>query len=415
MPDIPQFVPSLVKRQIRARGPVEAIVVNDTLDELHSDIQALTDGFNRIQLDLDRAKRIASEEALTLRERVRELEGRITAQHQFAANANETLVFNTTFGDLSAFDFSGFPVSRRLRVDTAYGSATVPYNAYRSRFHIVDTRTSKLFVPSNLKITINGIDEGDGEVTEGTPANAFNGQNESFWLRAIAFPLADDRDSVTLQMDVEVPLTFAQESNVLVINPYPQGQIDILSVTYSVDTSTPSTPLPGFPSGGIKDAKATKLYFAPIAITRLRITLRQRHWVEREELKVFSYGAQEIDLGLVEFDKTSDPSILNNHGAVVRIDAPEGFTFSRITDFVSEATWETGSEATGIFFQLYTNASLSTLVWNSFTDPAPSATPVNVSAFATNTLYLAIILRYKQSAQITPNLTRAGFAYTVTD
>lgn len=410
----PALASNLVKRQFRANGPMEAAKINDFFDELFSDNVQIVDFVNREQLDIKRFKETIVTEILTVRERLAELEAKQEIDNEFAADNSTSLVFSADFRDVSKFTTTQFTEANRLRVDSTYGMATVPYNEYRSRFHIVDPRTSNVFTPDTLVATVTSIDENNGVLTEGTPKNAFNGQNESFWQRTVTYPLSSDRDMVTCQLDVDVPLQFAQQANVLTVNPFPQGNVDITSILFSTDASVPTTTLPGFPAAGIKNAKATKFYFAPLAITKLRITFRQRRWHERDELKTFVYGAQEIDLALVEFDKTNDPSILNNNALVIKVDSPSGFTFNKITNFFSDDEIETGSSATGVFFQIYSDASLTTKLWDSFTDPTPTATPIDVAPSAVSSIYVLIVLKYKELEQVTPVLERMGFEYTVT-
>ena len=412
--DRPALASNLIKRQFRANGPMEAAKINDFFDELFSDNVQIVDFVNREQFDLKRFKETIVTEILTVRERLAELEAAQEMKDEFAADNSTSLVFSADFRDVAKFTTTQFTEANRLRVDSTYGQATVPYNEYRSRFHIVDPRTGNVFTPDTLVAVVTTIDEVAGVLTEGTAKNAFNGQNESFWQRTVTYPLSSDKDAVTCQLDVDVPLQFAQQANVLTVNPFPQGNVDITSILYSTDASIPTTTLPGFPAAGIQNAKATKFYFAPLAITKLRITFRQRRWHERDELKTFVYGAQEVDLALVEFDKTNDPSILNNNALVVKVDAPSGFLFNTITNFFSDDAWETGATDTGVFFQIYTDASLTAKIWDSFTDPSPLSTPVDAAPSSVSTLYILVVLKYKTLAQVTPVLERMGFEYTVT-
>jgi hypothetical protein len=406
------YAVSLVKRQLRARGPIDASVVNDSLDELHADLVQIGDILNRLLVEGERRDAVLTRELLTLRDRMGELETRDEIRQIFDAENSDTLEFTADFRDLTHIDTSAFNVERRLRVDPLFGQVTVPFNQYRSRFHITDPRTASLFVPDTLVTSVSEIDEAGGIVTEGTPKNAFNGQNESFWQREVTFPLSSDVDTVEMQIDIDVPLQFAQQGNVLTIHPYPLGQVDVTEVRYSVDLSDPSILLPGFPASGINNAKFLRFFFAPLAITKLRIKFRQRNWVEREGLKTFSYGAQEIDLALVEFDKTDELTLQDNNLMVMQIDVPAGFQFNRITNFFSNPDWEVAGSPTGVFFELYSDVALTTLQWTSLTDPDPSATPINLSALAISTVYLLVGLKYQTSTQNTPVLTQLGLSYT---
>jgi len=389
------------------------VVVNATLDEVHADIIQLGDVLNRLLIDAERRDATIFREVLTLRERVAELESLEDVRQRFDADANGTLEFVTDFRDLSPISTSAFNESRRLRVDPLYGQVTVPFNQYRSRFHLTDPRSNALFVPDTLVTTVTDIDERNGTVTPGTPKNAFNGQNESYWQREVTFDLASDVDTVEMQLDVDVPLDFAQHANIFSIHPYPLGQVDITNIQYSVDASVPTTQLPGFPTAGVTNAKQLRYVFAPLGITKLRISFRQRNWVERNGRKVFNYGAQEIDLALVEFDKTDEVALKDNNAAVVTVTAPTGFQFSQITNFLTDPNWEVGGSESGIFVELYSDAALTNLQWASQTDTHPRSSPINLNPLAISTVYLVIGLKYQTSTSVSPVLTRLGMAYTV--
>lgn len=404
------FAPTLRKRQTPQNGPLKAAVINDTLDELHADIVQLGDLINRLVLDQNRFQRTIMREVATLRDRVAELESLDDVRQHFDAENGDTLEFITDFRSLEAIDTSAFNEARRLRVNSRFGQVTVPYNNYRSRFHIVDPRTDELFVPDTLVTTVTELDERGGTITEGTPKNAFNGMNESYWQRDVSFPLSSDVDAVSMQLDVDVPLDFAQLANVFTIHPYPLGKVDVTQILYSVDATTPSIPLPNFTA--TKNVQFLRVYFAPLGITKLRIKFRQRDWAERDGLKVFTYGAQEIDLALVEFDKTDAVSLKDNNLLTIKIDAPSGFQFNRITNFFSNPAADVSGSPTGVFFELYADAALTNLRWASATDPDPQATPINLSALAISTVYLLVGLKYQTSTQNTPVLTRVGLAYT---
>jgi hypothetical protein len=408
------FAPTTVKRQIRARGPVDSAALNDMLDGIHADIVQLGDLINRVFLGNKSDMTNMTMELHTLRQRMAELEAIKETGDIFRSDASESVHFITDFEDISNIDTSAFNTARRLRVDPLYGQVTVPFNQYRSAFHVVDPRTEDIFVPREVLPTVTTISESTGVATEGTPRNAFNGQNESFWVRTVSFPLSDDIDEVECQMDVDVPLDFVQLSNSFTIHPHPLGLTDITEILYSTDTSDPTTLLPGFPTAGVKNTKRLRYYFAPIGITKLRIKFKQREWVEREGLKVFTYGAQEVDLALIEFDKTDDPAMLNNNAMTLSLDAPAGFTFNQITNLLTDPVVDVAGAPTGLFIELYAEASLSTKLWASNVDPSPSSTPIALGALSLSTIYFLVVLKYLPASQNTPVLQRFGIEYSTT-
>ncbi|MHA2066874.1 MAG: hypothetical protein ACXABY_21095 [Candidatus Thorarchaeota archaeon] len=404
--------PSVKKGQIRYRGPIEARVLNGTLEGVHEDIHSIADAHNRSATARQRDIRTLIEEILNLRHDIDEIKERQFVIEEFIADTGGTLYHVNTLKDIKTLDSSTFNEERRLRIDPVYGQATTPFNNYRSNFHIVDPRTETLFVPKSVVPTITEIDERGGTVVEGTPRNAFNGQNESYWRRTVSFPIASDVDAVSVQLDVDVPISFASKSNLLTLRPFPEGQVDITEILYSTDGTDPSLSLPGFPSAGVNGAKALRYHFAPTSITKLRVKLRQRNPNEWDGLKLFSYGLQELDLALVEMDKTDDPSFLNNNAVVWQVATPAAHTFNQITDFFSEPAWEVSGSPSGVFFQVYTDAALTNKIWDSFADPDPSSTAVSV-ATGISTLYIVVALKYQTSDEVSPVLERMGFSYTV--
>ena len=129
-------------------------------------------------------------------------------------------------------------------------------------------------------------------------------------------------------------------------------------------------------------------------------------------LKTFSYGLQELDLALVEMDKTDDPSFLNNNAVVWEVATPTAHTFNQITDFFSDPAWDVSGSASGVFFQIFTDAALTNKIWDSFADPDPSSTAVSVAA-GISTLYIVVALKYQTAGELSPVLERMGFSYTV--
>src|SRR3990172_7140477 len=404
--------PSITKQQISHRGPIRARAINLTLEGAHESIHEIADTVNRLVASRQNEIKVLIQEVLTLRHDVSELKERQTLVDEFVADDGGTLYHVTTFKDLKNFDWTKFNEERRLRLDPIYGQATTPFNNYRSNFHYVDPKTSTIFLPKTVAPFVTEINEHGGTVTKGTPRNAFNGQNESYWQRSVAFPLSSDVEAVEVQLDVSVPIQFASKSNLFSIRPFPEGLVDVTSLQYSTDATDPTVTVPGFPSAGENAAKALRYHFAPTLMTKLRIKLRQRHWVEENGMKVFHYGLQELDLGLVELDKTDDPSLLNNNAVVWIVDTPAGKTYNRITNFFSDPDWDVLGTPTGVFYQIYTDAALTNKIWDSYTDQHPNTSSAAVPS-SISRLYIVVALKYQTTSEKSPVLEKAGLSYTV--
>jgi len=143
--------------------------------------------------------------------------------------------------------------------------------------------------------------------------------------------------------------------------------------------------------------------------------MRQRHFVNDNGRKTFSYGLQDVNLELLEFDKTADQATVTDHNsAVFQVSAPSGYVFNRILRFNSTPDYYKTSGDQEINYQIFDNANLSgAAVWDSATDTAPESSAINLSASATNSIYVVAYLEFDSTNNVSPVLEKFSLQYSV--
>lgn len=408
------YQPRAKRRQAKYRGPTSSEDINDVVDELLEDNGDSASAINTLHARTVQNMLTLQTQVHVLTERIQELEGRIDDENYIQAVNGGTLLYTNHFRTSENITFTSFGEERRCRLDPMYGQMTVPFNGATQRFHTVNPATQEINISAGASIVATALDEtGASSVTAGTPRNALNGNPTSVWLRQAFFPLYSDVEAVQMQIDVEVPQKFNTLANCLYLIPYPMSTCDIDSILYSTSAADPTIALPTFPAAGVAGAGPLKYFFAPVNITKLRITMTQRHWTEYRDQKLFMYGLQELGVLLVEFDQTNEAAFLDNNSFVVEVQCPAGYTFNDLTDFESTPAYATAGNLTGIYFRFFADANLTVQLWDSWANPALRAAPVNCTAQNMNTLYIVGSLRYLAANQVTPILESLYLRYTV--
>jgi hypothetical protein len=321
--------------------------------------------------------------------------------------------FRSFVGPNYYISYEGIDLARRARVEPIYGHALLPYNDIQNVVFTINPETDEPILPDELDYLATGEGEdGAHDVTEGTVRNAFNGNNRSYWIRKVRFPMNADVDSVAVTLDITLPSTNITYSNMLNLHPYPLGQLDVEELKYSTDGSDPSIDLPGFSL--VRGARFERWHFSELAMTKVRIKLRQRHFVAEDGYKVFYLGAQEIGLQLVGFDKTvglAQP--VDNNGLVVVLEAPTGYKFETLARLYSDPDYSVSGSDAGVLIKIYGDAALTDLQWSSYDMDRLEVSPKDVSTLGTDKLYMLVNLSFITGEAKSPLLNNIVVGYDV--
>lgn len=424
------------------RGRTSSQDINDFQDLVVGDLAELdtevTSNTNQIAQNMQ----IMAAEVRQLQEEVERLKKKVTVENSIAGDSSDELFFLQDFRRIDNLNYGSgttlVPDTRKLRIDTEYGQATVPYNNLFERLFYLSTSSDEVVTYPDVSATVTAVDEGSGTVVSGTPTNAVNGINESYWIRSVKFPAQSDVASVQCRYKVSIPASKIMKSNTLVIHPYPLGIVDIVSIEYTIDdteswiefndsASDTLYPTTSFP---MNSCPALRFVFPPIEITKLRITLRQRNHTTRNGYKTFQYGLQEVSLRYTDFEKygatslyndTQNPAPKNVNTAYVEVKAPTSKTFANLTGFWAAPGYDTSGGVVGgegsygwpIRYRIYSDSSLTNLVWDSYNDRLPQDLAVSLTSLSVSTIYVAVSAAFDTSKTVPPVLDYFALKYTV--
>ena len=438
MSDEIKIVQPTVKRAPgRQRGPLSSQDYNDFQDAVYDDIIDLSKAANTNYNRLQRALRNIESENQYLKRRLASIEELLDYRE---------LAIGKTGGKIDRFidfhDTSGiiFPTSiadpKRAVFKAQFGEIYIPANGIDNRFYNLSLRNSQIVVPPDFSVEVTGIfDKVDGNgirnyefggtVAEGTPENAFNGSNESVWIRTVTFPIESTVEEVECQITAVVPAGVSAQANLIEIVPFPEGSIDIVQLATSPNLSTSFTAIETFTA--TNNMTSSRYHFSPRDVEQVRIRLRCRNWREIDGKKVFVYGLQEVGLKLVDYSKTttSDDSFGQAITAVVKIDAPREHAFADLyrIDPIPNFFLEDANNR-HVRLRLSTTADLTGVLWDSTTHQLPQQLGVNgrISLNGSQTIYAIYTLQFVKSSGgfqspfpvgTTPTAKGLGLVYTV--
>lgn len=343
-----QYQPRTQVRPYPYRGHVNSAELQAQQDEIITDLQGIASIANGNAADLLTLKRLAFNELRALKASRAALNAAFEQIGLAGISYGLPYVYTNAMHDVSnIIRISSTPPEHQAAVDLDFGVLLPPRNSSLSMFYDVSTDDVYTIVPREPVYTIQAVAEYDGEVTPGSPLNAFNGNNYSFWTRKISFPLYSDVAKVEAQIIVDVPRT--ADSNTLQLVPFPYGAVNIDNIEYTTDAGEAWKPLaklaPEFGEADdngviqftpIKSAAPTIICFQPSGIARLRISFSQDAWIEENGRKTFYYGFQEIGLWYHEWETSADVDIWDadkNNNIIFKISAPDGYQFTRFRRF----------------------------------------------------------------------------------
>lgn len=385
-----------------------------------SDIHKLAKGHNIQNEEIKSTNAILNGEMAYLRTGLKSLEASQESQQANSSTVIESVDFYSKKNVMYA---ESAPDQNKLVVNQKYGQTYLPSVTSVPIFYREESSTGKL-QSKNLKIEVTPTELASGgvmaEVSKGDPSKAFNGHNNEYWIREVRYPLESPVSEVTVQLEVSLPTESSggvEKFNVVQVHPFPVDRCDIVSVEYKTSANSSFILLEEFP----QSVKQGEAYPSPDPINNcdfqqfiggtrdisaMRITLRQRNWVEKEHQKVFTYGLQELNVKFENFSTQnttySNDLELNNH-LIYKIESPKNTLFKNITGIYAEPLLNLETETrenNHIVAYLSKTPSItasSDILWNSFSSTLPQNStsavdltiPVNAPEY-----YLIVIMKY---------------------
>jgi len=426
--------PTSVRHPARYRGVLNSKDTNDFQEGVVKDIHDNARGINVLNSRLESSLVTMHNEVAYLRRLV----DLLLNQRDYVEKAdaldfgiNRFMDFNDTRG---IFFPNGLDDKFSALVSAQFGEATLPANAIENRFYTTSVRSGLIVTAPDLASRVTSVfDKGDGDglvdyerggkVTPGKPEWAFNGNNQRYWRRRVEFPLDSRVDQVEVEITVDVPSGASSEANLLEVYPFPNGSVDLQSLSTAGNLANSFTLVPGFTA--TDNISYKRYHFSVIRVERIKVRLRQRNWVEENGKKVFYYGMQELALKLVDYDKnySANASFGKNHTFISKVTAPVGFGFNQIhkifpdPDFFLE---DTGKRH--VRLRIGTDATFSSFLWDSDSNVEPQRSGTLVSLGNATDLYAAFELQFVEDTGgslspypvgTTPYVRGLGLSYTL--
>lgn len=396
----------------RERGPLSSESANDFQDQVVYDLTELASAANTNANKIVRALVDTYSENLYLKRRIAALEKSDNYKEfisgKYATKLNKFIDFHNSEGIFFPATLSS---DKAASYKGQFGEISLPINAVENKFFNFSLRTREIIVPDDFsadavgvfdKADGNGIQdyEKGGDITEGDPRNAFNGINETTWMRQVTFPLESGVDEVEVQLTAVVPAGISSQANLIEIVPFPEGSIDIVQLATSSDIGSAFQEVDGFEEEN--NIQSKRYHFSPRNVEQVRIRLRSRNWREIDGKKVFVYGLRELGLKLVDYKKdyTAIDSFGQNFTAVIKIDAPVNQVFDTLyridpsPNFLSE-----DSNSRHVRLRLSTSTDFSGVFWDSAVNIPPQlGVSTGVTMGGTSIIYAIYTFKFVETS-----------------
>jgi len=306
-----EFTPSLKKPNVRYRGKTSSEEYNQMTEDLYYDL-------SNIFTETNKNSKYATElvEQLTLENNI--LSNQIDELESKLENVKNLLVeiqkrnnqFNKSVfvGDFIE-DKEQNNVNKAF-IDKEHRVTTLPISGKGiSKTHIYDSFKEEVFIPDELKIYFDKEVNSYPDAEENDPKNAFDGQDESVWIRQIRYPEDEPRSEEELTMYVKLPENIINNRlmNTIVVHPFPINGLDILSIEYSKDVTNDMSKanwqmIPGWPRDEkqdlttVNDSGPVKFCFEDIKASWIKVKLRQKNSIVKGNMKIFNIGLKQFDI-----------------------------------------------------------------------------------------------------------------------
>jgi hypothetical protein len=427
--------PIAVRKPAPWRGPLSSQDYNDAQEKIVDSIQEQGAAINVLYNNLEKSQVVAAADVAYLRRQVDALINQQDYVERVSAHNGYLISRLVDFSDTAGITYpNGLNDDLSAMVSAKFGQATLPANGIENRFYQISARNGAVIPSPDLQVTVTSVfDKGDGEglvnyerggiLSAGKPEWAFNGNSNARWIRRIEFPLDSKIDTVEVELTVTVPDGTSSAGNLIEIYPFPEGSVDITSLSTSANLTDSFTPVSSFTS--INNANSKRYHFPTINVDRIKIRLRQRNWVEEKGKKVFYYGLEELSMKLVDYDKSwlAGAGFGKNNSFIVRIDSPNGYAFKdlyRLDAFPNFFLEDKGNRH--VHLRLSTSPDYNGVFFDSDSHVLPQDGQRQIS-FGGQTIYAIYELNYVSTnggslatypVGTTPYVEGLGLSYTLT-
>jgi hypothetical protein len=282
-------IPAIRKKSVPYRTRSHSEDQNDFSEDIFFDIMQAFSGLNAQRQEITELTDVFTLENKFLQLRL------LTMQNQLAALEQLQAEDGSFRSESFVADFqptAEAPGVSQVGIDELYQMATLPLAGGKvSKLYLLDHLTGIPFVPASTLVEVSPADNG-ASVRDKNLRSAVDGLDTTTWLRRVSTPVESGIYEATAEILITLPddIISNRSCNVITLQPFPAQSVDIVNVEYGLDGYF--LQVPGFVAE--QGAGPTKLCFPARPMSQVRVTLRQRHWVEEFGQKVFHLGARDI-------------------------------------------------------------------------------------------------------------------------
>jgi hypothetical protein len=339
------------KKTEQYNGPVNSSDYNLRVEQNYQDLVHLYNRSGIIDSELQKAFERVLKDQLFISQAISDLEDRIKAVENSSVGNKKLSIYNYSQLDPVSMLGTEFAVSSTdiLHFDHIHNILTLPKvnSSSYSKLKFFNNFTGQVipdFFEAKVENSFTSIDT-PGAVIDTTPIyHAVLDSSDKFWKRNI---IANSESGLNAQSYVyfKIPTTYSgtDKSNYVCLTPYPVFGVDIMSIEYTTKENLSMTSEDGWtplnfnkvydgsleavgkvPPGAwsvigqdiILNSGPVGFYFPPLAITGLRVSLRQRNYIQEKGNYIYTYGLSDIDIRSDKFMPTGK--------TIIKFDAPDG-------------------------------------------------------------------------------------------
>ena len=396
------LIPTFQPREPVWRGNSSSTDMNSNFEEILYDLNTVFEESSQQAIQLEELKSTLKHEVDAIDARLYAVSGMMQA---FQESASGYKMFHEEFYRTKNVVYpASVSVADRCDIHTAFGQVTLPVSNSFSKVYTININTGEIYVSPDLSISVTELDEtGNLKVEETNPLRAFNGNNSSFWERKVRFSGDYSKQEISCKMDVVLPSMSNPNVNAFYVYPYPEGTVDITSITYNTLTSQDNV-LPTFPTDGEENITKKAYRFDDIQPVGFTIKFKQDNSALEDNFKTFIYGAQEIGISKAEYRANG------TMGIKFVLPAYETGLFDKITSFTTSPSYD------NIYYKLSLFPTIgdfdaNTPIWTSANSEITPSNRLDVAAYATGTMYVLVELVQETGSTSTPVLESITMTY----
>lgn len=395
--------PTFVPREPVWRGNSSSADSNSNFEEILYDLNTIFEEASQQAIQLEELKSTLKHEVDALDARLYAVSGMLQA---FQESASGYKMFHEEFYRTKNIVYpASLSAEDRCDIHTAFGQVTLPVSNSFSKVYTINMNTGDIYVSPDLTVTVTDLDEAGNLKTEETnPLRAFNGNNSSFWERKVRFSRDYSKSEVSCQMDILLPSMSNPNVNEFYVYPYPEGTVDIQSITFNTLTSQDNV-LPGFPTTGEENITKTAYRFDDIQPIGFTIKFKQDNSALEDNYKTFVYGCQEIGICKAEYRTNG------SFGIKFVLPAYETGLLDKITSLTTSPAYDNIYYKVSVF-PTQGDFDANTPLWTSANSAITPTNQLDLGSYATDTIYVLVELTQEVGSTSTPVLESITLTYT---